>query len=464
MAGGSGRGGPGGRDARQRRGVAVCAVLAALASIAPTSGVATLATTPLRQDGLAVSADGVVHAVPAGTGATYSPGSRVLAEAAATDPAAAALAAQQRAWLEAGTTCSPDGESPGAFADLVEGALLDLHVLLAPTSPDGTPAAPGALVAGWSSPWRYVWPRDAAFAALALAETGHTDDALAVLSFLAGVQRSDGAFAARYLPTGDGVPDAREDQLDGVGWVLWAADGVLARVREHSPAALASARVAVEPLASAATAHLLAVTDPGDGDVLPPASSDYWELPEQRLTLGTAGAVLTGLEAAARLGDVVGAEVADAAAARAGEVSDAVERAFGPGFRRYGTSGPALDALDASVAFLLPPFNASVDGVEDAWRASLTALARPAGGLAPGAAWRQDGVSWTPQTSLFALTAASAGDVDLATDLLTWLEQHRTASGALPEKVLADGSPAEVAPLAWTAATVVLAACALPAR
>jgi len=41
------------------------------------------------------------------------------------------------------------------------------------------------------------------------------------------------------------------------------------------------------------------------------------------------------------------------------------------------------------------------------------------------------------------------------------LSAHRTPDGALPEKVLADGSPAAVAPLAWTAATVVLTAATL---
>jgi len=39
---------------------------------------------------------------------------------------------------------------------------------------------------------------------------------------------------------------------------------------------------------------------------------------------------------------------------------------------------------------------------------------------------------------------------------LRWLAEHRTASGALPEKVRADGAPASVAPLAWTAAAVVI--------
>jgi GH15 family glucan-1,4-alpha-glucosidase len=76
-------------------------------------------------------------------------------------------------------------------------------------------------------------------------------------------------------------------------------------------------------------------------------------------------------------------------------------------------------------------------------------MLRPAGGVAPGATWKDDGVSWTPQTALYALTAATLGDAAAAERWLTWLDAHRTPSGALPEKVLADGTPAAVAPLAW---------------
>jgi glucoamylase len=113
---------------------------------------------------------------------------------------------------------------------------------------------------------------------------------------------------------------------------------------------------------------------------------------------------------------------------------------------------------DAATAFLLPPFQSTpLEGAEAAWRGSIAPMNRPAGGVAPGAGWRKDGVSWTPQTGLYALTAASLGDRALAERWLTFLDEHRTASGALPEKVLADGSPAAVAPLAWTCALVILA-------
>ena len=80
---------------------------------------------------------------------------------------------------------------------------------------------------------------------------------------------------------------------------------------------------------------------------------------------------------------------------------------------------------------------------------------------APGAQWKQDGISWTPETALVAYTAAMSGRPGTAAHWLDWLNDHRTPSGSLPEKVLASGAPAGAAPLAWTAALVVLTSAEL---
>jgi GH15 family glucan-1,4-alpha-glucosidase len=56
------------------------------------------------------------------------------------------------------------------------------------------------------------------------------------------------------------------------------------------------------------------------------------------------------------------------------------------------------------------------------------------------------------------MTAAFLGERDEALARLRWLDQHRTAAGSLPEKVLSSGQPASVSPLAWTAAVVVITA------
>ncbi|MFH5824880.1 glycoside hydrolase family 15 [Georgenia sp. AZ-5] len=418
----------------------------------------------LYLDGVHLQADGTVADVPAHQPAAYLPGSRVLA-AAAGAPDAVALAEEQRAWLAAGTV---PGEGT-RYEELVTGALLDLRTLTGATfDADGrtVTAAPGAAVAGWTDRWRYVWPRDASFVAAALARTGHTADAVGVLTFLRDLQSAEGGFHARYLADGSGVPDGRGIQLDGNGWVVWSAATVLGEIED--PVERRAALAELRPLVDASVDHILELTD--DPPHLPPPSADYWEVREDALTLGTAAPLLAGLEHAAALyADAGEATRAAAARERAGHLRRAVEETFGPeGYTRYaGEAGPMTALLggegrDAATAMLLPPFVAEpLTGAEDAWAASVDEMARPAGGVAPGAGWKRDGISWTPETTLYALTAAANGRPEQARELLDWVAEHRTGSGAIPEKVLANGAPAAVAPLTWSSANVILAVAAL---
>jgi GH15 family glucan-1,4-alpha-glucosidase len=77
----------------------------------------------------------------------------------------------------------------------------------------------GAVAAGARDGWAYVWPRDAAAAALALEASGHSDDARAVVKFLTGL---DLAAAARFGEDGEPIP-GRAAQGDALGWVDAAA-------------------------------------------------------------------------------------------------------------------------------------------------------------------------------------------------------------------------------------------------
>jgi glucoamylase len=390
----------------------------------------------LYSEGVVLEADGSRTLVPEGAEPLLHEGTRVLDDP--TTDTDDALAAEQRAWLAAGDL--PGAEGP--YADLVTDALLDLHTLVLDD---------GAAVAAWSPYWRYVWPRDSSFVAVALARTGHVEDALAILDFLADVQEPDGSFQARYLPDGTGdTPDDRGEQTDGTGWVLWAAHEVA--IAADDPVATATA---LRPLVDITARHAERLVA---GDGLPEASPDYWEVHESELTLGTVAPVLAGLEGASAFYTLLGDATAAAAARSAADLTrTAIQEDFDE-FGRYADG----DLADAASAFTLPPFQpTALDGALSAWQESAADMARPAGGLAPGAGWRQDGISWTPQTSLYALTAASNGDRDQAVAWLDWLHAHRTDLGALPEKVLDDGSPAAVAPLAWTAACVVLAVDAL---
>lgn len=389
-------------------------------------------------DGVALDAAGRIQLLSANSDPQLLIGSRVLDPGADADPttidAALELAQQQRDWLASGWL--PQGE----YRELVSTALLDLHVL----------STGGGTLAAMNQSWRYVWPRDASFAAVAFAATGHLDDAVEVLGFLQRVQAPDGSFEARYLPDGSGPPDGRLPQTDGTGWALWALDSVVSA----APAAQQQALLAeLDPLLQRSTDYLLGLVD--NGRSLPPPSPDYWEHRERLLTLGTAAPVLAGLEAASRIHDRAGRpEQAAALAITAAEVRASVELFFGShSYGRY--AGPSH--ADAASAFVLPPYQPTpLDGALQAWSGSVTSMLRPAGGIAPGAGWRELNLSWTPETALYALAAASNGDHEQARHWLDWLAAHRTPIAALPEKVNADGAPSGPAPLAWTCALVVL--------
>lgn len=411
------------------------------------------AVVPLHQAGVALDADGTVVEVPADADPAFLGDVRVLLPrdlaAARHDDApglasALALADEQRAWLAAGRVPG----AGGPYEDLARDALLDLRTLVL----DG-----GAAVAGWSPRWRYVWPRDASFVAVALARTGHTDDALDVLDFLARVQGPDGAFEARYLPDGSGPPDDRTPQTDGQGWAMWAAGLVLDEVPAGPARAAAAARLA--PLVARAVEGTAALLGP---DGLPPASPDCWERDETRLTLGTVAPLVAGLGQAAGVLRAAGDDArADLARRTARTLRAATVATFGPvGWTRYADGADH----DAATAFVRAPFWAvPAAGGYDAWVASTLEMARPFG-LAPAGEWRRDGLTWTPQTALYAWVAAENGDDERARTWLSTLDAHRTATGSLPEKILADGRPAAVAPLSWTAACALLAVDALDDR
>jgi GH15 family glucan-1,4-alpha-glucosidase len=341
------------------------------------------------------------------------------------------LAAQQ-AWL-AGAHLPGRSDAERTVAAR---ALLDLGLL---TSADG------AAVAAPFGPWDFVWPRDASWAAAALAVCGRGVTSLSILRFLARTQAVDGTWtAARYYPSGAPVT-GRAGQLDAVGWVPWAVwlwwrtGGAAAELDTLWPMVRAAADAAAGSLRP---------------DGLPRASPDYWELPETLPTLGTAAPLLLGLRAAADLAavrhDPVAAEWADAAK----RLLAAITKRFGAtGYRRYAADGASPDS---AVAFLSAPLAGPATdptlppAIDDTERR----LLMRSGGLRPGNIPRVGGVAWTPATALFALADATGPGFDR---WYGWLVAHRTALGEFPEKVTDRGLPASVAPLAWTDAIVLLA-------
>lgn len=337
------------------------------------------------------------------------------------------------------------GAVPGRgtrWEPMVSWALVDLKMLLKST---------GAFSAGAAPHWNYAWPRDTAFAIAAMSRTGHRREALQMLRFLQRTQRPDGGYEARDRLTG-GPPDTRPPQADGAGWVLWAMSQTIGDVATNTAA------IDLHPFRST-TDRAVAFIEArlhGAGD-LPIHSPDYWERPETEVTLELCAALLMGLRSASHLYVGFGDKHRSA---RCSQLADRLEQRIHRTFvahryQRYRRHG----GVDAGVCFMMPPFtNQAEQEVVRAWERYQHDARRTAGGLTPGAHWRRDGVSWTPETALVAYTAAVAGRTDVAAHWLDWLDKHRAPWGSLPEKVRDDGRPAGPAPLGWTAASVVLAA------
>ncbi|WP_114906579.1 hypothetical protein [Ornithinimicrobium murale] len=344
-------------------------------------------------------------------------------------------AAEVAAWID-------EGILPGAgtaHEDMARAALKDLRLLTLGLDAGTLPAA------GPAAKWDYFWPRDGAFVAVALAQTGHGADAARVLDLVADLYLDPlYGFDARYLLDGARVvEDPRGAQVDGCGWILWA----VAETRQHT-----ALSVEVDDLRDRCTDQLLRAT--GGGGHLAAPSPDYWERATFERLLGANAPLVLGLRSAAADYQAGGqqaraASVASAADRLRGRVADH----FGPGFERTATGG----GVDAASAMLMPPFDPEpLPGAREAWIGYQELAARPGGGLAPGADWKQDGVSWTPEVALVAYTAAADGQTGVAEHWLDWLDAHRAPWGALPEKVGPDGEPGGPAPLGWTSALVLL--------
>ena len=119
---------------------------------------------------------------------------------------------RERRWLR---QARPLANAAPAWADaLYERSLLVLHAL--------TDRHSGAVAAGARDGWAYVWPRDAATAALALNAAGYRGEARRAVRFLLGL---DLGAAARFYGNGEPVP-GRGPQGDAAGWVAAAARAV----------------------------------------------------------------------------------------------------------------------------------------------------------------------------------------------------------------------------------------------
>jgi hypothetical protein len=316
-------------------------------------------------------------------------------------------ALDDRRWLARARPLRPG--VPSWAEQIYERSLLTLRAL--------TDAHTGALAAGARDGWAYVWPRDAATAALAFAAAGYRGEARRAASFLA---KLDLDAAARF--DGDGTPvPGRGPQGDAPGWVAVAA------------------RTAGVPLSPEARASAASID--------PAQAADYQEGPPGDYLANA----LSRVDGAARFGTPKGL------------------------VRRAGDPGSGLDSAAAWAVrpFARPPLFPAVRETLARLLASGTRF-----GITPGEGWSGGVDPWTAPTawsawSFAALARHETSDPRVAHPdrrhallLLADLRRAATPAGELPERVDArTGLPRSTTPLAWSHAFAVLALRELwPAR
>ncbi|HKB51166.1 MAG TPA: glycoside hydrolase family 15 protein [Solirubrobacterales bacterium] len=286
----------------------------------------------------------------------------------------------------------------------------------------------GAVAAGARDSWAYVWPRDAAAVAIALAEAGYKSEAQRVARFLLGLDLNA---AARFRGTGAPVP-GRDAQGDAGGWVSAAAWAV--GLRPDMPA------------------HGSRWQWRGRADYQESDSGDYLG----NAIASTAGGPKTGpyrrKSAHWGEGDRVGSTF---------ETPQGLAR----------TAGDPGSGLDSAAAWAVRPF--PLPALFPAVRRTLhRLLARRESryGIVPSENWHGGGDPWTAPTawSAWALAvlaregsegmALRAGDRRAALHLMADLRRAATPLGLLPERVdVQTGFPTSTTPLAWSHAFAILA-------
>jgi len=360
----------------------------------------------------------VLLCAPGGASVSGESGPRSL-EIAARIRRRAATA--DRAWLAQARRLGP--AAPAWARRLYGRSLLTLRALSA--------ARTGAVAAGARDGWAYVWPRDAATAALAFAAAGYPAEARRAAHFLLDV---DLGAAARF--DGHGRPVAgRAAQGDASGWAAVAAraSGLPAPSR---PEPWRERSDYQEGPAGTYLANAIAATSTVDG-------------PERRL--------YGGKSARQREGRVLLDEF--------GIDGGLVRRAGEPG-----------SGLDSAAAWAVRPFKQPA--LFAAARETMAGLLadRTPFGITPGEGWSGGEDPWTAPTAWTAWSFAAlaredvraasglqrraAGDADRrrALALLADLRRTATAAGELPERVDShSGIARSTTPLAWSHAFAVLA-------
>ena len=349
------------------------------------------------------------------------------------------------------------GGRGGPFPRLVERSILAL-LLLCDKETGGIIACPST-----DPDYRYVWPRDAFYAALALDRSGYHYEAERFYLWCRAAQGRSGVLHQRYFSSpaliGPAWGPAWGEEIDETASVLW---GMVEHQKLTQDRGFLSA---VWPFINQAAWYLVSSVD-HSGKVKP--TMNLWEEKPSRHIYSTA-TVSAGLKAASYAAN----ELSYASEARRwNNVSELVKKhlleAFWNGSleRFIRTDEPRDKQVDISSLAISFPFCILPERdprmVKTA-RALADSFHFPVGGIGRFPSdTNYGGNPWILSTCWLAIHYSNAGNVAAARKLLDWTANHATGLGLLPEQVDKEkGTALSAVPLAWSHAMFVLASQAL---
>jgi hypothetical protein len=370
-----------------------------------------------------------------------------------------------RRWLARSQPLGP--AAPGWARAMYRRSLLTIHAL--------TSRRTGAVAAGARDGWAYVWPRDAATAALALSASGHRREARHVAHFLTGLDLST---AARFDEQGTPIP-GRVAQGDAAGWVDAAAAATDVPA-PHEPFPWRDRADYQESTPGTYLGNALAAAAANLAPSTPRPSADGVDGPKTGDIGGFSAHQQRAFGAGARIRREFGTELG--LGREAGDPGSGLDSAAGWAVRpfRLTTLYPAAERTLLRLVRQGTPYGITPgegwSGGEDPWTAptawsawalaALSTEARRAHADAPrtGASGPhlnlpavREGEAHSPPSRSVELRRAAV-DRHAALALLADLRRAATPAGDLPERVGAHtGIPTSTTPLLWSSAFAVLA-------
>ncbi|ABW00944.1 glycoside hydrolase family 15 protein [Caldivirga maquilingensis] len=301
--------------------------------------------------------------------------------------------------------------------------------------------------------YRYCWPRDAAYSAMALDILGYHDEAFKFINWVVKSQGENGAFYQRYYAEPGLKAPSWSFQIDETASVVLATyvHFKLTLDRQFLKNAWVMVRKAAEYLAAN-------VSD--DGLTTPTVGP--WE-EHLGVHTYTNASVYAALSSASYLAGEIGDRNRAVEWGRYASVirSTTLNQAWNGSFF-IKIIKPRFNIPDSATLGLVFPFN-MVNVNDDRVKMNAETIEKTfkykVGGVGRNPEDKYYGGNpWIITTLWLAIYHKLAGNVDKANELIKWALTHSTSTGMLPEQVDKDsGRPISAIPLAWSHAMYIMA-------